>query len=446
MVEVPLTRSIVVHYGEIGTKGNNRPFFENQLQKNLLEKLAPHGTFKVECVDQRLLVREATTPAEAEIATTTSTSIGRTEPAASGVPLPSGELTEGILKGLFGVAWFARVVECPLDYQSVKAAAVGVLDDLKRSTGAQTFRVTCRRANKRYELNSQEMAVKLGADLMNETGLGVDLSKPQVTLFVDILSDKILLHTGKEKGPGGLPVGVSGKVLHLLSGGIDSPVAAWLMMKRGCLPTYLHFFVAPEAEQILETKMVSTLRALSRFGTGDAALVLVPFSLYQVATSDLRNDYEPVVFRHFVRVVAEKVAHRLGAIAISTGDNLGQVASQTLYNLACIDAGSSMPTLRPLVGYDKSEIVALAEAIGTYRDSILEYKDCCSIVSRHPRTRMRVEDVLETARRYDFHALADKAVSAAHVMTVDGKTGTVRVEPLVPPPIPRLESLQRPGQ
>ena len=218
--------------------------------------------------------------------------------------------------------------------------------------------------------------------------------------------------------------------MHLLSGGIDSPVAAWLMMKRGCDLTYVHFFVAPSAERILETKMASLLKTLSRFGTGGGRIILVPFTDYQVATGDLRPDYEPVVFRHFMRIVAEKVAQRVGATAISSGDNLGQVASQTLYNIACIDAGASMPTLRPVVGYDKSEIVGLAEAIGTYEDSIADYKDCCSIVSRHPRTRMNVEAVLEASLRYDFPTLAEKTLSQTIVMKLDAHTGLVHLEAL----------------
>ncbi len=394
----------MVHYAEIGTKGNNRAFFENHLEKNLLEKLEPLGRFKVELLDQRLLVTSDDPDA--------------------------WQAAMSALKEVFGVAWLAKVVECPLDYESVKLAAVGEMAALKETSSPSTFRVTARRANKNYELSSQQMAIKLGEDLMKETGLGVDLSHPQATLFVDILSDRILLHTTKERGPGGLPVGVTGKVVHLLSGGIDSPVAAWLMMKRGCDLTYVHFFVAPDAERILETKMARILRTLSGFGTGGGRLVLVPFTDYQVATADLRPDYEPVVFRHFMRIVAEKVANRVGAVAISTGDNLGQVASQTLYNLACIDAGASMPTLRPVLGYDKSEIVKLAETIGTYEDSIADYKDCCSIVSRHPRTRMKVEDVLESSRRYDFPALAEKALSQAAVMKFDANTRLVMIEPI----------------
>jgi len=397
--------SLVVHYAEIGTKGNNRSFFESHLERNLLEKLAPLGAFKVELLDQRFLVS-------------------------------GGEDTEAwhgaiaVLKEVFGVAWLAKVVECPLDYEGVRQAALVEMGLLKQASEASSFRVTARRANKSYELSSQEMAVRLGEDLVKGTGLKVDLSHPQATLFVDILSDRVLLHTSKERGPGGLPVGVTGRVVHLLSGGIDSPVAAWLMMKRGCDLTYVHFFVAPNAEDILETKMARLLKKLARFGIGGGRMILAPFTDYQVATGDLRSDYEPVVFRHFMRIVAEKLANRIGATAISTGDNLGQVASQTLYNLACIDAGGSMPTLRPVVAYDKSEIVSLAEAIGTYEDSIVGYKDCCSIVSRHPRTRMNVKHVLEASRRYDFPALAEKTLSRAEVMKFDARTGLVRLERL----------------
>ena len=140
-----------------------------------------------------------------------------------------------LLKDVFGVAWFAEVVEAPLDYQGVKQVAVAVMAEARERSNASTFRVTAKRANKNFELTSQQLAVRLGDDLKNETGMSVDLSNPQATLFIDVLSDRMLVYTSKERGPGGLPVGVTGKVLHLLSGGIDSPVAAWLMMKRGII-------------------------------------------------------------------------------------------------------------------------------------------------------------------------------------------------------------------
>lgn len=401
MPELPRT-SLVVHYAEIGTKGNNRPFFESRLERNLLQKLEPLGGFTVQKVDQRLIVSH------------------RSDPEAWRTALSA-------LRSVFGVAWLARVVEASPEYPQVRRAASAELSAAKAS-GASSFRVTARRANKGYPLTSQQMAARLGEDIMGDTGMKVDLSNPGVTLFVEILSDRVLLHTGKERGPGGLPVGVTGRVVHLLSGGIDSPVAAWLMMKRGCDLTYVHFFVAPDAAEILATKVARLTRTLAGYGTGAARLVLVPFSEYQVATSDLRPDYEPVVFRHFMRIVAEKVAHRVGAAALSTGDNLGQVASQTLYNLACIDAGSSMPTLRPVVGHDKSEIVELAQRIGTYVDSIEDYKDCCSIVSRHPRTRMSVEAVLASSSRYGFHALAEATLARAAVVRLDAGGGEAAVE------------------
>lgn len=403
MLDSPRT-SLVVHYAEIGTKGNNRGYFENQLAKNLSEALAPLGRFRVELVDQRVFLSSEDGPGALRAA-------------------------EDALRGVFGVAWFAKVLECPLDFRAVKETSVSVMEGLLEASRPSSFRVTAKRANKAYELSSQQMAAKLGEELVKETGLRVDLSNPEVTLYVDILSDRVLVHTSKERGPGGLPVGVTGKVVHLLSGGIDSPVAAWLMMKRGCDPTYLHFYVAPAAEQILDTKMAALLKTLSRFGSGSASLILVPFVDYQVATAGLRPEFEPVVFRHFTRIVAEKVAARLGAAAVSTGDNLGQVASQTLYNLGCIDAGASMPTLRPLLAYDKSEIVKLAEEIGTYEDSIADYKDCCSIVSRHPKTRMNVEAVLEASLRYDFPALAERTISAAALVRCERDALELRKDP-----------------
>ena len=243
--------SLVVHYAEIGTKGNNSSFFENHLERNLLEKLEPIGRFKVENLDQRLLVS------------------GEEDPDAW-----RGAMAE--LKEVVGVAWLANVVECPLDYEGVKQAAVQLMELTKQASKASSFRVTAKRANKRYELSSQQMAARLGEEIVKGTGLRVDLSNPEATLYVDILSDRVLLHTTKERGPGGLPVGVTGKVEHLLSGGIDSPVAAWLMMKRGCDLTYVHFFVAPNPEEILETKMAGVLKSLARFGIGGGRLILAP--------------------------------------------------------------------------------------------------------------------------------------------------------------------------
>jgi thiamine biosynthesis protein ThiI len=264
-------------------------------------------------------------------------------------------------------------------------------------------------------MTSQELARRLGEDIIARLGLTVDLSEPGVNLSVDVISEEALVYAERVRGPGGLPVGSSGRVLHLLSGGIDSPVAAWLMMKRGCAPAFLHFYLAPGPAPIVASKISDLVRELSQRGE-EQRLILIPFSPYQVATTDLRQEFEPVVFRRFMRMVAERVAAALSMPAISTGDSLAQVASQTLQNIACIDSGSSLPTLRPLLGYDKDEIVRLAKEVGTYETSLLEYKDCCSIVSKHPRTRMKIADVDEAARFLAFDDLADRCISMGTVV------------------------------
>jgi thiamine biosynthesis protein ThiI len=367
-----LLSRIVVHYGEIGTKGGNRRVFEASLRRNILSALGPLGEVRVKMVDNRFFVL---LPDE---------------------KVPAAKLS---LAKVFGIVWFAQVEAVPLSYAEIRETAIRVLAGVPKE---MSFRVSVRRPNKSFEMTSQELARKLGEDIIERLGLGVNLSAPDVTLSVDLISEEALVYREHLKGPGGLPVGVSGRVLHLLSGGIDSPVAAWLMMKRGCKPVYVHFYVAPGPEPILGSKIGELVRMLSEF--------------------------EPIVFRRFMRMVAERLASALEFPAISTGDNLAQVASQTLQNMACIDSGGSLPTLRPLLGYDKDEIIQLARQVGTYETSILDYKDCCSIVSRHPRTRMKIEDVNESARRLGFDELATKCISMGSMATF--KDDAVEMRPL----------------
>jgi tRNA uracil 4-sulfurtransferase len=395
-----LPSGIVVHYGEIGTKGGNRQVFEGSLRRNLVSALGSMGGVKVRKKDNRFFVT-----------------------------LDSEHVAEAKsrLLRVFGVAWFAEVESVTLTYAAIRDAAVRALSGVGKET---SFRVSVRRPNKSFAMTSQELARKLGEDVIAELGLKVNLSDPGVTLAVDLISNEALVYREHLKGPGGLPVGVTGEVLHLLSGGIDSPVAAWLMMKRGCRPTYLHFYLAPTADAVVQSKIIELVRILSPGGE-DSHLILVPFSPYQLATTDLPLEFEPIVFRRFMRMVAERLASGIGFKAISSGDNLAQVASQTLQNMACIDGGSSMTTLRPLLGYDKDEIVQLARQIGTYETSIQEYKDCCSIISRHPRTRMRMEDVDAAASDFAFDELAVRCISMASVATIG--EGRVDLHPLEEP-------------
>ncbi len=395
----------VVHYGEVGTKGDNRVVFESALGKNLRASLAGLDEVEVKKKNQRFFVT---------------------------VDEKDAQVARQKISTVFGVAWYSKVEAASLSYDSILKTAKELMGRRTPvAPGAKdSFRVSVRRPNKSFGTSSQDLARKLGGDLKTEFGLSVDLSNPRTELFLDVISDRALLYLEKMRGPGGLPVGVTGRVLHLLSGGIDSPASAWLMMKRGCKPVYLHFYLAPTPMSVVESKMAGLIQTLAEFG-GGTRLILIPFAPYQIATQDLPHDFEPTVFRYFMRLVAERLAEEMEFPAMSTGDNLAQVASQTLHNLSCMDRGSSVPILRPLLGYDKDEIVQLAKRIGTYETSLAEYKDCCSIISRHPRTRMRWEYVEDSARRFRFGELVSQCISMGSAVSfAKGPEKPALVEPL----------------
>lgn len=395
---------ILVHYGEIGIKGANRHVFEGALERNIRDALEGLPGVKVRRRRQRIYVNVADECAN--------------------------EAKERLSR-VFGIVWLARVESSPSSYPDILEAAVKALGDCPSGS---SFRVSARRSDKSSEMGSQELARKLGEDIMKRLGLKVDLTDPDSTLFVDVVWGEVLLYRERTRGPGGLPLGSTGPVLHLLSGGIDSPAAAWLMMKRGSRPTYLHFYLAPTPESVIQSKIVDLVRVLGRY-SGDGDLILIPFSPYQLATMSLPTEYEPIVFRRFVRMVSERVAAGLDIQAISTGDNLAQVASQTLQNLVCIDSGASCPTFRPLLTYDKEEIVTLAKKVGTYELSVKEYKDCCSIVSKHPRTRMKVQLVDEAARHFRFEELAQQCIDEGTAVIVSKDSVASRpLRDLIPVP------------
>lgn len=396
-----MSSHMVVHYDEIGTKGNNRSVFERRLERNLMASLRGLPVSKIEKVNQRFLIeveRERLPDALARASRT------------------------------FGVAWLAEARIASLAYESIREGALELAGEGKVAKKS-SFRVDARRANKEFPLNSHELSVRLGDDIRKATGLKVDLSGAELSLHVDVLDDRALVYTEKKKGPGGLPVGVSGKVIHLLSGGIDSPAAAWLMMKRGCTPIYLHFYVAPDPKLVLETKIPRILRTLAKY-SGKSTLILLPFSVYQVSCAQVPSENEPVLFRHFMRLVAEKLANEFHADGIATGDNLAQVASQTLQNLACIDMGGKIPVHRPLLSYDKAEIIELSKTIGTYETSVEPYKDCCVIISKHPKTRLKPMAVEFYSRELDFDALSEKTIMQGSLAVFDPLEESMLITPL----------------
>lgn len=386
----------VVHYSEVALKGKNRPEFVRVLRRNIAKTLAPLRS-DVESRDGRVFVTLDADTAEV-------------------VPR---------LSRVFGVAWFAKTDVVDADYGNIE----DVVLEVARASTAQTFMVDPRRADKGFPIRSMELARKLGSAVADKTGKRVDLSNPGLRIHVDIIRRQALVYAAKTQGPGGLPVGTAGRVMHLFSGGIDSPVAAWLLLKRGVRPVYLHFYLAPTSEVPMQSKITKLIKVLSAWG-GKSTLVMVPFAEYQLATAEVPGELEPSLFRRFMRMTAEHLAPRFGASAVSTGDSLSQAASQTLWNIGVFDNGSSLPVLRPLLSYDKEEVVGLARRIGTYELSLEEYKDCCAIITRHPRTRAKAAKIAEYAEGLDFGNLISRSLGSASLATYSPKNDEMKTSPL----------------
>ncbi|HKT21569.1 MAG TPA: tRNA uracil 4-sulfurtransferase ThiI [Nitrososphaerales archaeon] len=386
----------VVHFAEVALKGKNRPEFVRALRKNLrraLSGLEPD----VRHSEGRLMVT-AEGPAE-EVARR----IGST----------------------FGVAWFSQAELVESDLGKIRSK---VLEMAGVSTG-RSFKIDARRSDKSFPLRSQEIAASLGADVAGRTGMKVDLSNPEVVFHVDVTKARTVVYSERQAGPGGLPVGTAGRVMVLFSGGIDSPVAAWLMMKRGCMPVYVHFYLAPSSLAALDSKITRLVKVLSSYG-GKSTVVLVPFAEYQLATAGGAGGLEPSLFRRFMRMTCEALAPWFGASAIATGDSLSQAASQTLWNIGSFDHGSTLPILRPLLTFDKEEIIRMARKVSTYDLSLEEYKDCCAIITRHPRTRVKVDAISDAVANLELAKLVWKVIDRATLVTYNPATDELKSAPL----------------
>jgi thiamine biosynthesis protein ThiI len=391
-----LHTQFVAHYSEVALKGNNRPEFVRTLRRNINRSLAG--------IEHSLAYSEGRFMIDVE---------GKGEE----VPLR--------LSRVFGVSWFAPVTAVKPEYPAILTSVL----ECATSTEGRTFKISARRSDKSFSMNSQELATRLGAEVVKHTGKGVDLSEPQLSIHVDLVQGRALVYTDRTRGPGGLPLGTAGRVVHLFSGGIDSPVAAWLMMKRGTRPVYLHFYLAPTPHAAIDSKITRLVEVLSAY-EGKSTLVLVPFAEYQLATLGVPRELEPCLFRRFMRMTAEGLAPIFGALAVSTGDSLSQAASQTLWNMVSFDQGATLPILRPLLTYDKDEIVSLARSIGTYELSLEEYKDCCAIITRHPRTRVKGALLSEYVLKCGLEDLVWRTTEKATLVSYNPARNTLKVSPL----------------
>jgi len=354
---------IVVHYSEIGLKGKNRAFFEKKLVQNL--KSLVKRTKRVYRLYGKII-------AEVENSATLEEYIK-------------------ILAFIPGVSSFALAERSDLEMKCVQKTALALLSAIN----FDTFRVTTKRSNKQYTLNSDEINVILGEVIRKKLKKKVSLNNPTVTLFVEVSAKEIFLYTHKYRGIGGLPVGSSGKAIASLSGGIDSPVASFLAAKRGVKVIFCHI----QNKTILgrrvgSAKIESIVKALTKV-QGESKLYIIPYEEIQKAIiSCLPAEFRMIVYRRFMMKIMEKIALKEKAGGIITGDSLGQVASQTLENLKCIYQGLALPVLSPLIGMNKEEIIQIAKEIGTYEHSILPYPDCCSfMIAQHPETRADLEKI-----------------------------------------------------
>ncbi len=378
--------SIVVHYQEIALKGKNRPWFVARLVRNLRAATADLHVREVRALMGRIeiVLGEASDPAA----------------------------VRDRVSRVFGIANFAQAGRAPLDVDAIATEILrGVGDRV-----VESFRVSARRADKRFPLTSPQIEREIGGRIKAARGWRVDLENPAFTIHVEALTNEAFYSFGKERGAGGMPVGVSGRVACLMSGGIDSPVAAWRLMRRGCRALLIHFHSYPILSRASQEKARELSKLLAQFQL-HSRLFLVPFGdIQQQIVLAVAPPLRIVLYRRFMMRIAEQIARHGRAQALVTGDVVGQVASQTLENMACINSVVSMPVLRPLVGMDKEEIVAEAERLGSYRISIIPDQDCCTLFTpRHPATRARAADVERAEAALPIQELVDRAVNAAEV-------------------------------
>ncbi len=378
--------SVVVHYQEVALKGKNRPWFISRLVANLRAAVADLDVRSVRPL------------------------VGRIELTLG--PTAKYDEVRDRIQHVFGVANCSRAGRSG---RSLDEMAQAILADA-RDLEPESFRVSVRRADKRYPLRSPEVEREVGGRIKQARGWKVNLDNPALTVGIEILNDHAFYFFGKDKGPGGLPTGSGGRVACLLSGGIDSPVATWRMMKRGCQALLVHFHSYPFLSRASQEKARELAALLTRYQL-HSRLFLVAFGeIQRQVVLSVPAALRVVVYRRLMLRIAERIAKDQGAGALVTGEVIGQVASQTLENMSVIGSVASLPVLRPLVGMDKEEIVAQAERIGTYEISIVPDQDCCQLFTpKHPATRARLDEVLAAEGLLPVEELVAGAVAAAEV-------------------------------
>ena len=380
---------VLVHYSEIALKGKNRTFFENQLIHSLRKGLKGLGMDAVKRLYGRILLHFQ-----------------------EDAPF---ETIRERLQWIYGISNFSHARQTTLDMAALKAAVVSCLGDAE----VGSFAVVTRRANKSFPLDSVGVNREVGQAIVDAKGWKVRLGDPELRVFVYILDQHAYFTFERVPGPGGMPVGTAGKVICLISGGIDSPVASYRMMRRGCQPVFVHFHSAPHTSVASQEKVVELTNLLVRYHPR-AKLYLIPFAeLQRDIVARTRAPFRVILYRRFMIRASEAIAKREKALALVTGESLGQVASQTLENLSTIEAVSSLPILRPLLCQDKQEIIDEAQRLGTFDISIEPDDDFCSyLMPPNPATHSTDQELRAAEEVFDIPAAIAALARAAEVRTV----------------------------
>ncbi len=379
---------ILIKNGELVLKGLNRNTFEDILIKNMKKSLKKIGEFTFTKSQSTIMV----------------------EPVNDDTDLD--DAVEALRK-VFGIAALSRAIVAEKNFEDIKQKTLEYLDE--RLDEVSTFKVNAKRSDKKFEMKSPEICREMGACILSaHHHLKVDVHNPELTVTVEVRDRFAFIHADSIKGAGGMPVSTSGRGAILISGGIDSPVAAYMMAKRGIELVAVHFASPPFTTELAEQKVMDLLRKVAAY-SGPITTYVVHFTELQEAIRDKCPEvYFTIIMRRYMMKIAERLAVTQKCSALITGESVGQVASQTIYALGCTDQASTLPVFRPCIGMDKDEIIKISREIDTFETSIQPYEDCCTVFTpKHPKTRPQIEDILEAEKALNSEELIENAVKSA---------------------------------
>lgn len=386
---------ILVRFGELALKGKNRTYFEKKLLENIKTTLKSFPSIRVTRTYGRIIIELNDEDHE--------------------------QVIEKV-KTIFGIYSFSLALVVENEIEAIKRGALAVIND--HGEDVKTFKISAKRVNKTFPIRTDELNREIGAHVLrNKNGIKVDVHNPDVDLRIEVRERNTYITSGAFEGAGGLPVGTSGKVLLLLSGGIDSPVAGFLTLKRGAMIEAIHFHSPPYTNERAKQKVIDLAQSLTKYGY-NIVVHLVPFTNMQKHIHEkVPSSYQMTIMRRMMLRIAEKIAEKRSILALATGESLGQVASQTLYSMNTINEVTNLPIIRPLVTMDKSEVIQIAKEIGTYETSILPYEDCCTIfLPPDSTTKPKREQANKFEQYLDMETYIEEAVENTEQIVLTEET------------------------